>query len=69
MDAAWARVVVSGLVGMAQSVLIYVGLRQLRVSSGERNRQLDRQDKSMEQQGRVLENIGLGREELLKRTA
>jgi hypothetical protein len=69
MDAAWAQVVVSGLVGMAQCALIYVGLKQMRDSSGERNRQLDRQDKSMEQQGRVLENIGLGIQELLKRTA
>lgn len=38
-------------------------------SSGESNRKLDRQDKIMEQQGRVLENIGLGIQELLKRTA
>ena len=55
MDAAWAQVIVSGLVGFAQCGLITVGLWQMRESSKERNRQLDRQDTVMEQQGKALE--------------
>ena len=53
MDAAWAQVIVSGLVGFTQCGLITVGLWQMRISSNERNRQLDRQDKVMEQQGKA----------------
>ena len=55
MDAAWAQVIVSGLVGFTQCGLITVGLWQMRITSNERNRQLDRQDKVMEQQGKALE--------------
>ena len=55
MDAAWAQVIVSGLVGFTQCGLIMVGLWQMRISSNERNRQLDRQDTVMEQQGKALE--------------
>ncbi len=58
MDAAWAQVIVSGLVGFTQCGLITVGLWQMRISSNERNRQLDRQDKVMEQQGKALEQQG-----------
>ena len=55
MDAAWAQVIVSGLVGFTQCGLITVGLWQMRITSNERNRQLDRQDTVMEQQGKALE--------------
>ena len=41
--------------GFTQCGLITVGLWQMRISSNERNRQLDRQDKVMEQQGKALE--------------
>ena len=58
MDAAWAQVIVSGLVGFTQCGLITVGLWQMRISSNERNRQLDRQDTVMEQQGKALEQQG-----------
>ena len=58
MDAAWAQVIVSGLVGFTQCGLITVGLWQMRESSKERNRQLDRQDTVMEQQGKALEQQG-----------
>ena len=58
MDAAGAQVIVSGLVGFTQCGLITVGLWQMRESSKERNRQLDRQDKVMEQQGKALEQQG-----------
>ena len=58
MDAAWARVIVSGLVGFTQCGLITVGLWQMRISSNERNRQLDRQDKVMEQQMTMLQQQG-----------
>ncbi len=74
MDAAWAQVIVSGLVGFTQCGLIMVGFWQMRESSKERNRQLDRQDTVMEQQmtmlqqhGKALENASLGIQELLKR--
>ncbi len=74
MDAAWAQVIVSGLVGFTQCGLIMVGLWQMRESSKERNRQLDRQDtvmeqqmtmlqqqgKALEQQGKALESASLG---------
>ena len=55
MDAAWAQVTVSGLVGFTQCGLITVGLWQMRIASNERSRQLDRQDTVMEQQGKALE--------------
>ena len=58
MDAAWAEVIVSGLVGFTQCGLIMVGFWQMRIASNERNRQLDRQDKVMEQQMTMLQQHG-----------
>ena len=61
--------IVSGLVGFTQCGLITVGLWQMRISSNERNRQLDRQDKAKhgaaandnamsQQHGKALEQQG-----------
>ena len=59
---AWAQVLAMPIVGGVQCYLIARGLNQMGKSSEERNRQLDRQDKVMEQQGEVLA-------ELLRQTA
>ncbi len=65
MEAAWAQVFV-GIgqvsIGLAQCAIIWYGLRLMQTTSADRNRQLD-------QQGKALENIGAGIQELLKRSA
>lgn len=60
--ATWAQVYVSGAVGFGQLLLIAWGLWQMRVSSKERNRQLDIMEAAQRRQGEVLA-------ELLRRTA
>ena len=60
--ATWAQVYVSGAVGFGQLLLIAWGLWQMRVSSKERNRQLDIMEAAQRRQGEVLA-------ELLRRSA
>ncbi len=72
MDATWTQAyaaMAQVFVSLLQCGLIGWGLWQMQRASYSRDRQLDRQDKIMEQQGKALENIGLGIQELLKRSA
>ena len=69
MDAAWAQVWVSAIVGGTQCGLIGWGLWQMRTASLERNRQLDQVDQRLNQQGEALEQKGQVLAELLRRSA
>ena len=71
----WASVgsvIAALLVGAAQCALIWVGLRQMRTSSEERNRQLDNQETAAADRHaesmRALEALIKGMETVIERT-
>ena len=62
--------VVAGLVvGLVQAALIWGGLRQMRRSSDERNRQLDTQGETLRSQSETLAALVRGLEVVIERTA
>ena len=67
--ATWAQVFATLVVGLAQCGLIAWGLHQMRVSSQERNRQLDTQAETLGKIGQALDRQGEVLAELLRRTA
>ena len=57
---------VAAVVGIIQCLLIFYGIRQMAVASEERSRQLDAVERRIEQQGKILEDIGAGIRGLLQ---
>ena len=69
---AWVQAGAALLVGVAHFALIWVGLRQMRTSSEERNRQLDSQEAAAANRHaesmRTLEALIKGMETVIERT-
>ena len=69
--ALWQAAVTGGI-GLLQCALIWVGLRQMRVASAERNRQLDYQETAAtarhEENMRALEALITGMNAVIERT-
>ena len=61
MNPAWAQVWVAAGVGLLQCGILWYGIKMMGAASEQRNRQLD-------QQGQALQDIGLGIQELLRRS-
>ena len=66
------QVAVTAVIGLLQCALIWVGLRQMRIASAERNRQLDNQEAAATarhtESMRALEALITGMNTVIERT-